>query len=103
MLLWCHNRPKQTNAVEQSFEVAQLNIEDVKLVVVFLQQAADGATYAAIERAAEKAGLDGDVVAVWADEFCRTRFFARPERHAFFKAAGYDQLRAQINATLRLD
>jgi hypothetical protein len=89
--------------VEQSLEVAQLNIEDVKVVVVFLQQAVDAAAYATIERAAEKAGLDGDVVAVWPDEFCRTRFFARPERHAFFRAVGYDQLQAQINATLRLD
>ncbi len=71
-------------------------------MVVFLDGPATAADHAALERAAGIAGFDGDVVAVWPDEFSRTRFFARPERHAFFQAVGYDQLRAQINATLRL-
>lgn len=88
--------------MEQSFEIAHLNIDDVKVVVVFLERAADAAAYAALERSAVKAGLEGDVVAVWPDEFGRTRFLARAERHAFFQAVGYDQLRAQINGTLYL-
>jgi hypothetical protein len=83
-------------------EAAQLDIADVKVLVVFLQRPASAAGYAALEEAARKSGLEGDVVAVWPDEHGRTRFFARPERHAFFQATGYDQLRAQINARLRL-
>jgi hypothetical protein len=88
--------------MDLTLEVAQLNIEDVKVVVVFLDRAADAQVYAALERAASKAGLDGCVVAVWPDEFGRTRFLAQQERHAFFRVVGYDQLRAQINGTLRL-
>ena len=85
-----------------SLEVAALNIDDVKVVVVFVPRPATPAGYAALERAAAKAGLKGEVVAVWPDEHGRTRFVARPVRHAFFQAAGYDQLRAQINAKLEL-
>jgi hypothetical protein len=84
----------------RSLDVAHLDIQDVKVVVVFLEQAVNGAAYTALERDAAKAGLDGDVVAVWPDEFGRTRFFANSKRHAFFQAVGYDQLRAQINSTL---
>jgi hypothetical protein len=87
--------------VEQSLEVAHLSIHDVKVVLVFLDRAPDAGVYAALERAASRAGLDGDVVAVWPDELGRTRFMARPERHAFFRAVSYDQLRAQINRTLQ--
>lgn len=85
-----------------SLDVARLDIDDVKIVVVFLNRPATPAAYAALERAAKKANLDGEIVAVWPDEHGRTRFVARPERHAFFQAAGYDQLRAQINAKLEL-
>ena len=48
-----------------------------------------------------QAGLDGNIVVVWPDEFGRTRFLAPPEQHAFFQIVDYDQLRAQINGTLR--
>jgi len=86
--------------MDETFDVAHLNIQDVKVVVVFVDRAVDASAYAALQRAASAAGLDGDVVAVWPDEYGRTGFLAYPERHAFFRAAGYDQLRAQINAKL---
>jgi hypothetical protein len=89
--------------MEKVLEVAQLDIADVKVVVLFLDGPAMATDYDALVRTAGQAGFEGDVVAVWPDEFCRTRFLARPDRHAFFQAAGYDQLRAQINATLRLE
>ena len=55
-----------------------------------------------LERSAQLAGLAGQLVAVWPDEIGRTRFLAPREIHAFFRLAGYDQLRAQINTTLSL-
>jgi hypothetical protein len=85
-----------------TFEVAQLNIQDIKLVVVFVSEAPGVETREAIDHAASKAGLDGEVVVVWPDEFGRTRFFARETRHEFLRVVGLDQLRAQINATLLL-
>jgi hypothetical protein len=87
--------------MDRSFEIAHVNIEDVKLVIVFLDEAMDLTAYEALGLATAKAGLEGEVVAVWPDEYGRTRFFARRERQAFFRIADYDQLRAQINGTLR--
>jgi hypothetical protein len=86
--------------LNSSYDVAHLNIRDVRVVVVFLAQRPDADFYGALQSSAKLAGLMGDVVAVWPDEFGRTRFLGLPERHAFFEVAGYDQLRAQINATL---
>jgi ABC-type glycerol-3-phosphate transport system substrate-binding protein len=83
-------------------DAARLEIGGVKVVVVFLEGPATASDYAALQQASAAAGFEGDVVAVWPDQYGRTRFFARPERHAFFQAVGYDQLRAQINARLEL-
>jgi hypothetical protein len=64
--------------VEQSFDIvalsfAALSVQDVKVVVVFLDRAPDPAMdadgYAALQRAVSQAGLDGNVVVVWPDEF----------------------------------
>jgi hypothetical protein len=84
-----------------TFQVALLDIGDVPLVVVFLDRPATAADYAALEAAAAAAGFEGEIVAVWPDRHGRTRFLARPERHAFFQAVDHAQLRAQTNATLR--
>jgi hypothetical protein len=83
-------------------DVARLEIGDLRVVVVFLDHPATAADYAALEQASILAGFEGDVVAVWPDEFGRTRFFARPQRHAFFQAVDYAQLRAQTNGKLKL-
>ena len=84
-------------------EIAQLNIQDVKVVVVFVDGAPGPHVYEGLKSAAAQAGLDGNVVAVWRDEFGRTRFMAPPQQHAFFQIVDYDQLRAQINGTLSAD
>jgi hypothetical protein len=87
--------------MQPSFEVAQLNIQDVRVVVVFVDRRPAAELYGALERSARAADLEGKVVAVWPDEFGRTRFLAPPEQHAFFQIVSYDQLRAQINGALR--
>lgn len=87
--------------MQRTLEIAHLNLQDVKVVVVFVESVPAPAAYESLQRAAEQAGLDGSIVAVWPDEFGRTRFLAPPEQHAFFQIAGYDQLRAQINGSLR--
>jgi hypothetical protein len=86
--------------MEHAFDVAQLDIQDVKVVVVFLDRRPEPELYRTLQRRARQAGLEGSVVAVWPDESGRTRFLAPPEQHAFFQVVGYDQLRAQISGTL---
>ncbi len=85
---------------ESTFEAAHLNILDVRVVVVFVTLGPSPEMYGRLQRSAQQAGLAGHVIAVWPDEFGRTRFLAPPEQHAFFQAVSYDQLRAQINTTL---
>jgi hypothetical protein len=87
--------------MQRTLEIAHLNLQDVKVVVVFVNGVPAPGGYESLQRAAAQAGLDGSIVAVWPDEFGRTRFLAPPEQHAFFQIAGYDQLRAQINGSLR--
>jgi hypothetical protein len=70
------------------------------VVVVFVDRRPTAELYQELQRAVTEAGLEGNVVAVWPDEFGRTRFLAPPEQHPFFQIAGYDQLRAQITGTL---
>jgi len=86
--------------MQETFEVAHLDILDVRVVVVFVAFRPSAELYGALQRSARQAGLAGNVVAVWPDEFGRTRFLAPQEQHAFFQAVSYDQLRAQINTTL---
>jgi len=84
-----------------TFDAAQLNILDVRVVVVFVPEGPSADLFANLKHSAEQAGLKGNVVAVWPDEFGRTRFLAPPEQHAFFRVASYHQLQAQINTTVR--
>ena len=86
--------------MQETFEAAHLNILDVRVVVVFMALRPSPELYGTLQRSAQQAGLAGNVVVVWPDEFGRTRFLAPPEQHAFFQAVSYDQLRAQINTTL---
>jgi hypothetical protein len=86
--------------MQQSYDIASLNIQDVKVVVIFMDGAPIPSVYADLQRVAAQAGLKGNVVVVWPDEFGRTRFLAPAAQHAFFQVAGYDQLRAQINGSL---
>jgi len=90
-----------------TFQVAHLDIQDVNLVIVFLDTAFDSKTAreqqemrAALESCAARAGLAGNVVPVWQDRSGRTRFMAPPQQQPFFQIMSYDQLRAQANRTL---
>jgi hypothetical protein len=86
--------------MQRSLEIARLNIHDVKVLIVFVEGAPTPAEYEMLQRAAAQADLEGSVVAVWPDQFGRTRFLAPPEQHAFFQVVDFDQLRAQVNGTL---
>jgi hypothetical protein len=86
--------------MQGTVHVAAMDIEDVQVVVVFVDQRPTAELYRDLQRRAKQAGLEGNVVAVWPDEFGRTRFLAPPEQHAFFQVVSYGQLRAQINATI---
>jgi hypothetical protein len=93
-----------------TFQVAQLDIQDVQLVVVFLPSDFDGKTpqekldlHAALARCAERDGLPGNVVALWQDASHRTRFIAPPQQHPFFQIMKYEQLVAQVNGELRCE
>jgi hypothetical protein len=86
--------------------VAYLRIEEVPVVVVFLDAAFEAETpqhrsrfYAALEAAASLAGLAGDVVAIWRNDGKCTRFIAPPQQHPFFQVANYAQLQAQISGS----
>jgi hypothetical protein len=77
-------------AVTRSFPVAHLNILDVPVDVCFPDDPpADNPT---------AAGSAGTVM-VWRDGHGRKQFLAPAEQRAFLRAAGYGQLRAQIDST----
>ena len=86
--------------MQETFDVAHVDILDVRVVVAFVALRPTAELYDTLQRSARQAGLAGNVVAVWPDEFGRTRFLAPAEQHAFFQVVSYDQLRAQINTTL---
>jgi hypothetical protein len=80
-----------------SFPVARLNIQDIDLVIVFVDDARQPKQelYKALSHSTEN-----NLVLVWQDLFGRTRFIAPPEQHPFLQVVGYDQLRAQVNSSL---
>ncbi|MCE5306076.1 MAG: hypothetical protein LLG20_00380 [Acidobacteriales bacterium] len=91
----------------ETFQVAHLNIQNVNLVVIFLNTAFDSKSpqeqqtiHMTLQAAATSAGLAGNVVPVWLDPFGRTKFIAPPQQHPFFRSASYEQLYAQVNRTL---
>ena len=86
--------------LETNFDVAQIEVDDVKLVLIFIERAPDASELQALERAASAASLEGEVIPIWSDRFGRTRFMAAPQRHAFLRVVDYAQLRAQINASI---
>jgi len=77
-----HSALTRNAAVAQQFPVAHLNILDVPVDVGF----PDGPPANALS-----------AVMVWRDGDGRKQFLAPPEQRAFFRAAGYGQLRAQID------
>ena len=91
-----------------TYDAARFEIQDVELLIVFLEPDLHLTTtsderlarHRALESSAAAAGFAGNVVAVWADRWGRTRFIAPPEQHAFFQVVSYAQLHAQANTTL---
>ena len=86
--------------MQSLLQVAAMDVQDVKVVVVFVEERHTPDQYRDLEQRVKQARLEGNVVAVWPDEFGRTRFLAPPEQHPFFQVVSYDQLRAQISGTL---
>ena len=91
----------------QSFNVAHLNIQNVNIVIVFLNQAFDRKTdqeqhqtQSALQFASQQVGWNGNVVPVWTDAFGRTKFIAPPQQRSFFQSATYHELYSQVNKTL---
>ena len=82
-------RKKGPSAKYENLPVAYLDIDDVRIAVVFMD--ADSAA---------RAGLAGDIVPVWRDSCGRTSFIAPPQQRPFFQCLNYDQLFAQVNRTI---
>jgi hypothetical protein len=93
--------------VEQ-FQVAHINVQNVNLIVVFVDPGVGQRppleqqhVVNALQTCASAAGLAGNVVPVWRDNFGRLNFIAPPAQHAFFKSVTFEYLYSNINKTLR--
>jgi hypothetical protein len=91
----------------ETFQVAHLNIQNVNVIIIFLANAFEhkqpqekGAIQAALQVSATRAGLAGNAVLVWLDDFGQMKFMAPPQQHPFFKTAIYQELYMQVNHTL---
>ena len=89
---------------------AQLNIQDVNLLVVFAEPSFDSLTpeerqeaHSLFRKSAARVGLAEDVVVFWRDRYGGTKFLAPAQQHAFFQIMKYDQLYAQVNGTLECE
>jgi hypothetical protein len=87
-----------------------LEIDHVPVVVVLLDSSFGDRTprqrqelHASLAACSARAGLNGNLVAVWRDAAGRTRFLAPPEQHAFFQIVSYTQLEAQVNRKLECE
>lgn len=88
---------------------ADLNIEDVRIAVVFLDSAFDSlpvqkrlAWRAVFRSAAVSQGLPRNIAMVWQDRSGRKKFMAEPAQRPFFESVRYDQLYAQVNCALTI-
>ena len=91
----------------EQFQVAHLNIQNVNLIVVFVNAdlglrmpIEQQKVLHALQSCASAAGLAGNVVPVWQDSFGRLIFIAPPTQHAFFKSVTFEYLQSSINKTL---
>jgi hypothetical protein len=90
-----------------SFAAAQIEIDDVPIVVVLLDSSFGAlaleqkqARHSVLRDCAAREGMAGSVAIVWQDQQGRTCFLAAPEQHAFFQIVSYPQWRAQVDRTL---
>jgi hypothetical protein len=91
----------------ETFHVAHLNIQNVNLVIIFLNSQFDSisadqqhAAHRRLQMAATSAGLAGNVVPVWLDPFGNMKFIAPRQQHPFFTSVSYEQLYMSVNRTL---
>ena len=94
----------------EQFSVAHLNVQNVNVIVIFLNQKFDRMTRAdqdavhrQLQAAATSAGLAGNVVPVWQDAFATTKFIAPLHQHPFFRSTSYEALYAHVNRTLTIN
>lgn len=94
----------------EQFSVAHLNVQNVNVIIIFLNQKFDRMTPAdkhavhrQLQTAATSAGLAGNVVPVWQDAFAHTKFIAPTQQHPFFRSTSYDALYAHVNRMLTIN
>lgn len=92
----------------ESFTIAHLNIQNVNVVIAFLNEAFDRQPdnekhriHNALQLCARRANLAGNVVPVWMDASGNTKFIAPQNQHPFFRSVSYQQLLSQANKTLQ--
>jgi hypothetical protein len=97
----------ETGKSSRNFPIATLNVQDVNVILVFPDGSLEARSqnerqqlYSALQSSAASANLAGNIVLIWQERSGRTKFIAPPAQHAFFRIMKYDQLRAQIDATL---
>jgi len=76
--------------VPESAALAQIDMQDVQVTVVFLA------------RGAARQGISGNVALVWPDADGLTRWLADPQQQPFFDAVRLDQIRAQVGPASRM-
>jgi hypothetical protein len=94
----------------EQFPVAHLNVQNVNVIIIFLNQQFDRMTPAdqhavhrQLQTAATSAGLAGNVVPVWQDAFATTKFISPLQQHQFFRSTSYEALYAHVNRTLTIN
>ena len=94
----------------EQFPVAHLNVQNVNLIIIFLNPkfdmmppTAQHAFHNRLQIAASTAGLAGNVVPVWQDAHAQTKFLAPPQQHPFFRSTSYETLYFHVNRTLTIN
>jgi len=89
------------------FTIAHINIQNVNVIVVFLDQSFDlkpeaekHEINATLQVCARGAGLAGNVVPVWQDASGIMKFIAPKNQHPYFTSVSYQQLYIQKNKML---
>ena len=85
-----------------SLEAAHFSIDDVELLVVFVDARPSDTEYRHLKKNAAEQGMPGELIAVWKDPEDRMRFLAPVHEHPFLRILHYDQLRAQVNRKLSI-
>jgi hypothetical protein len=84
-----------------------MKVQGVDLIIVFVNpnlgdRPASEQQYVvnSLQLCARAAGLAGNVIPVWQDNFGRLNFIAPPNQHPFFKSVTFQYLYGHVNRTL---